>query len=137
MRMVSLTALLLPSVLSAIIVFVASSIIHIVLKYHASDYRQLPEEDKLLATLRPAGLTPGLYHFPHCTHKDMKSPAMQEKFKQGPVGMLTVFPSGPIAMPTFLGMWFAYCLLIGLFVAYLWVHTVAFCAHYRRAVGRG
>jgi len=29
-------------------VFVASSLIHMVLKYHASDYRQLPEEDKLL-----------------------------------------------------------------------------------------
>src|SRR5260370_17054668 len=129
--MVSITALLLPILLSAIIVFVASSIIHMVLKYHASDYRQLPEEDRFLATLRPAGLTPGLYHFPHCTHKDMKSPAIQEKFKQGPVGMLTVFPSGPIAMPKFLGMWFAYCLLIGLFVAYLAGHTVAFVAHYR------
>ena len=60
--MVFLTALLLPILLSAIIVFVASSIIHMVLKYHVTDYRQLPEEDKLLATLRPAGLTPGLYH---------------------------------------------------------------------------
>jgi len=49
----------------------------------------------------------------------MKSPAAQEKFKQGPVGLLTVFPSGPVAMPKFLGMWFVYCLLIGFFVAYL------------------
>ncbi len=128
--MVSLTALLLPILLSAIIVFVASSIVHMVLQYHASDYRQLPEEDKLLAALRPAGLTPGLYHFPHCTHKDMKSPAMQEKFKQGPVGMLTVFPSGPIAMPKFLGMWFAYCLLVGLFVAYVTGRTVSHVAGY-------
>ncbi len=100
--MVSLTALLLPILLSAVIVFVASSVIHMVLKYHTSDYRELPEEDKLLATLRPAGLTPGLYHFPYCSHKDMNSPAMQEKFKQGPVGFLTVFPSGPVAMPKFL-----------------------------------
>src|SRR5467141_852072 len=123
--MVSLTALLLPILLSAVIVFVASSVIHMVLKYHISDYRQLPEEDKLLATLRPAGLTPGLYHFPFCSHKDMNSPAMQEKFKQGPVGFLTVFPSGPVALPKFLGMWFAYCLLIGFFVAYLAGHTFA------------
>jgi hypothetical protein len=133
--MVSLTALVLPILLSTVLVFVASSIIHMVLKYHASDYRQLPEEDKLLAALRPAGLTPGLYHFPHCTHKDMKSPEVQEKFKQGPVGMLTVFPSGPIAMPKFLGMWFAYCLLIGIFVAYLAEHAVAPGARYRRVFG--
>src|SRR6266851_3847807 len=128
--MVSLTALLLPILLSAVIVFVASSIIHMVLKYHASDYRPLPEEDKLLAALRPAGLTRGIYHFPFCTHKEMKSPAAIEKFKQGPVGMLTVFPSGPIAMPKFLGMWFAYCLIIGLFVAYLAGHTMAPGASY-------
>ncbi len=128
--MVSLTALLLPILLSAVIVFVASSIVHMVLPFHRSDYRPLPEEDKLLVTLRAAGLKPGLYHFPFCTHKDMKSPAVQEKFKQGPVGMLTVFPSGPVAMPKFLGMWFAYCLLIGFFVAYLTGHTVAPGAHY-------
>jgi hypothetical protein len=128
--MVPLTALLLPILLSAVIVFVASSIIHMVLPYHRSDYQQLPEEDKLLPALRAASLKPGLYHFPFCTHKDMKSPAVQEKFKQGPVGFLTVFPSGPVAMPKFLGMWFVYCLLIGFFVAYLTGHTVAPSTHY-------
>ena len=123
--MVSLSALWLPILLSAVIVFIASSIVHMVLPYHRSDYRPLPDEDKVLAVLRSAGLSRGLYHFPFCTHKEMKSPAMSEKFKQGPVGMLTVFPSGPPAMPKFLGLWFVYCLLIGFFVAYLAAHTVA------------
>ncbi len=50
---------------------------------------------------------------------------MQEKYKQGPVGFLTIYPSAPPAMPKFLGMWFAYCLMIGVFVAYLTGHTVA------------
>jgi len=63
--MVTLMALWLPVVLSAVIVFVASSIIHMALKYHQSEYRQLPEEDKILAAIRPYGLKPGLYHFPH------------------------------------------------------------------------
>src|SRR5258707_8676650 len=123
--MVALSALWLPIVLSAVIVFVASSIMHMVLPYHRSDYRQLPEEDKLLAALRAAGLQRGLYRFPFCTHKEMKSPAAIEKFKQGPVGMLTVFPSGPPAMPKFLGMWFAYCLIIGFFASYLTWRTFA------------
>src|SRR5258707_8575919 len=123
--MVALSALWLPIVLSAVIVFVASSIMHMVLPYHRSDYQPLPDEDKVLAALRAAGLKRGLYMFPFCTHKEMKSPAAIEKFKQGPVGMLTVFPSGPIAMPKFLGMWFAYCLIIGIFVAYLTGRTVA------------
>ena len=123
--MVPLTALWLPILLSTVIVFLASSIMHMLLPYHRSDYRQLPDEDKLLATLRAAGLTRGLYHFPFGTHKNMKSPAMIEKFKQGPVGMLTIFPSGPVNMPKFLGMWVAYCLIVGVFVAYLTGRTVA------------
>src|SRR5512137_1565136 len=120
-----LFVLWLPILLSAVIVFVASSIMHMVLPYHRSDYSQLPGEDKILAVLRAAALKRGLYVFPFCTHKDMKSPALIEKQKQGPVGFLTIVPSGPPAMPKFLIQWFIYCLLIGFFVAYLTGHTVA------------
>src|SRR5258708_18019357 len=128
--MVPLTALWLPILLAAIIVFFASFVMHMVLPYHRSDYQKLPDEDKLLAALRAAGLKRGLYVFPFCTHKEMKSPAMIEKYNQGPVGMMTVFPSGPPAMPKFLTMWFVHCLIIGFFVAYLTGHTVAPGARY-------
>jgi len=128
--MVPLTALWLPILLAAVIVFAASFIMHMVLPYHKGDYQKLPDEDKLLAALRAAGLKRGLYVFPFCTPKEMKSPAMIEKYNQGPVGMMTVFPSGPPAMPKFLTMWFIYCLVIGLFVAYLTGHTVAPGARY-------
>jgi len=128
--MVPLSALWLPIVLSAVIVFIASSIMHTLLPYHRGDYRQLPDEDKTLGALRGAGLTRGLYVFPFGTHKDMKTPAVQEKYKQGPVGMMTVFPSGPPVMPKFLGLWFAYCLVVSFFVAYLAAHTVASGVNY-------
>ena len=123
--MVPLSALWLPILLSAVIVFVASSIMHTVLPYHQSDYKQLPDEDKLLAALRSAGPKRGYYHFPFCSHKEMKSPVVMEKFKQGPVGTMTVLPSGPPAMPKYLVTWFLYCLIIGFFVAYLAGRTVA------------
>jgi hypothetical protein len=128
--MVPLTALWLPIVLAAIIVFIASSIMHTVLPYHKNDTQPIPDEAKVLDAMRSAGLKRGYYHFPFCSHKEMKSPAMVEKYKQGPVGMMTVFPSGPPAMPKFLGLWFAYCLIIGFFVAYLTGHTVASGAKY-------
>ena len=128
--MVPLVALWLPIVLSAVIVFVASSIIHMVLPYHKNEYRQLPDEDKTLAALRATPLQRGLYVFPFCTHQEMKSPALIEKYKQGPVGFLNILPSGPPAMPKFLIQWFAFCLVIGFFVAYLAGHTVAPGAHY-------
>jgi hypothetical protein len=61
--MVPLTALWLPIVLSAVLVFIASSIMHAVLTYHQSDCQQIPEEDKILTALRAAGLKRGYYHF--------------------------------------------------------------------------
>jgi hypothetical protein len=121
---VPLTALWLPIVLSAVIVFVASSIMHMLLPYHRSDYRKLPDEDKVLAALRAATVQRGLYVFPYCTHKDMKSPVLIEKQKQGPVGFMTILPSGPPAMPKFLIQWFVFCLVVGIFVAYLTGSTV-------------
>jgi hypothetical protein len=135
---VSVTALWLPIVLSAVIIFVASALIHMLLPYHRSDYHQLPDEDKILTSLRAAPLQRGLYVFPFCTHKDMKSPAIVEKYQQGPVGFLNILPTGPPAMPKFLIQWFVFCLLIGFFVAYLAAHTLAFGASYRvvfRVVG--
>ncbi len=129
--MVSLAALWLPIVLSAVFVFLASSIMHMLLGYHSSDYQQLPDEDKFLAALRSAALKRGLYVFPHCTHKNMNSPAVIEKQKMGPVGYLTIIPSGPPALPKFLIQWFVYCLVIGFFVAYLTAHMVPPGAGYR------
>jgi hypothetical protein len=125
-----LSGLWLPIILSAVIVFVASSIMHMLLPYHRSDYHPLPEEEKTLSALRNVGLKRGLYIFPFGTHKDMKSPAMIEKYNQGPVGVMTIFPSGPPFMPKFLGLWFGYCLLVGFFVAYLAAHTIAPGADY-------
>jgi len=128
--MVSLTALWLPILLAAVIVFVASSIMHMLLPYHRSDYRQLPDEDKVRAAMRAAGVTRGVYVVPYCTHKDMKSPAMAEKYKEGPNAVINVFPPGPPAMPKFLGQWFAFCLVVGFCAAYLTGRTVASGAHY-------
>ncbi len=128
--MVPLASLWLPILLSAVFVFVASSLMHMLLPYHRNDYGRLPDEDKILPVLRAAAPKRGLYVFPYCTHKDMKSPALLEKQKQGPVGFMTILPCGPPAMPKFLIQWFVYCLLIGFFVAYLTAHTVASGANY-------
>ena len=117
--MVAIHTLWLPILLSAVIVFVASSILHMVLPYHRRDYKKLPDEDKVMAALRSSGVTRGLYMFPHCTHQDMKKLEYVEKFKQGPVGNMTLFPGGPVNMPKYLAQWFVYCLVVAVFSAYL------------------
>lgn len=123
--MTLLAALWLPIILSAVIIFVASSIVHMALPYHRSDYGKLPDEDKVRDAFRSTDLQRGLYIFPYSTHKEMNSPAVIEKYNQGPVGMMIVFPTGRPFLPKFLIQWFVYCLLIAFFVAYLAAHTIA------------
>jgi hypothetical protein len=118
--MIPITTLWLPILLSAVIVFFASFIMHMVLSYHKSDYRKLPDEDRVTDALRNVGVTPGpAYFFPHCSFEEMKSPPVVEKFKRGPVGLLTVRPSGPPAMGKNMVQWFLYCVVISIFAAYL------------------
>lgn len=129
--MVSLTALALPIFVAAVFVFLASFLVHMVIGYHNSDYRSLPNETETLAALRKANLTPGLYTFPHCTNpKEMGTPEMAAKYQQGPIGMMTVMPNGMPAMGKSMAAWFGYCLLVGLFCAYLAGHTLTPGAHY-------
>lgn len=118
--MVSITALWLPILLAAVLVFVASSIFHMVLPFHRSDYKRLPGEERLLEAMRKEGVGRGNYAFPWCAGpSEMGSPEMAKKYEQGPVGLMNVHPKGPPAMPKFLIQWFIYCIVVGVFVAYL------------------
>lgn len=129
--MIPILDLWLPIVVAAVLVFVVSSLLHMLLTYHRRDYRQLPQETETLEALRRSSLTPGLYVFPYCTRtKDMGTPEMQEKYRRGPVGHLTVLPSGPPNMGKYLGLWFGYGLLVSVFVAYLAGRTLPMGAHY-------
>ena len=63
--MITLFELWLPILLSAVAVFVSSSIIHMVLQYHKTDFDGLPDESKVMDALRGFRITPGNYNFPH------------------------------------------------------------------------
>lgn len=115
-----LTVLWLPILLSAVLVFIVSSLIHMVFKYHNSEFKLLPGEDAILAAMREHGVTRGMYAFPRCeTMKQMGEPEVIAKYEQGPVGYLKVGPNGPPAMGKALGLWFLMTLIVGVFTAYL------------------
>ena len=129
--MVSLASLWLPIVLSGVAVFVVSSIVHMVLPIHKNDYSKLPDEDRLLDAMRVAGLGEGAYMFPHCkSHKDMGSPEMKEKYARGPIGMMTVMPTGGVSMGKALTLWFLFTLVISFMSAYLASRFLAPGTHY-------
>lgn len=119
--MVPLTSLWLPILVSAVVVFIASSLIHMVLGYHKNDFKKLPDEEGVMATLRKPGVPPGDYVFPKPdSPKAMKDPAFLEKWRQGPVGMMTIMKkSAAPSMGKSLAYWFLYCVVVEIFAAYI------------------
>jgi len=119
-RMVPLVSLWLPILLSAVVVFIASSIFHMVLPYHNKDLRKVPAEDEVMNALRKFNIPPGDYALPCAAGpKDMNNPGFIDKMKKGPVILMTVIPSGPPAMGKNLVLWFLYCLAVSIFSAYI------------------
>jgi len=118
--MVPLMSLWMPIVLSAVIVFVASSIIHMVLPYHRGDFRRAPNEEELQDAMRKASIPAGDYMIP-CPHgpAGMKDPKYQELAKKGPMVIMTVLPAGGSNMGTNLLQWFVYCVVVSVFAAYV------------------
>lgn len=118
--MISPFALWLPILLSAAAVFVVSSIIHMFLQYHKSDFKGLPDEKGVMDALRGFNIPPGNYHFPHANDmKEYGTPEFAEKCNNGPVGFVTVLPNGVMGMGKQLVMWFIYSLVVGIFAAYV------------------
>jgi hypothetical protein len=118
--MVPLTALWLPILLSAVFVFVASSIIHMALPYHRSDYGKVPNEDAVMEALRKFAIPPGDYMVPNAgSMANAKSPAFLEKITKGPVLLMTGMKSGSFRMGEQLTQWFVYCAAVSLFAGYI------------------
>lgn len=118
--MVPLSALWMPILLSAVFVFIASSIVHMVLRYHQNDFKPLPQEGAILDALRPFNIPPGDYMAPRpASSADMKSPEFLEKMKRGPAFAATFFPSGQWSMGPMLMQWFLFIVLVSVFAAYV------------------
>ncbi len=118
--MLSLAQLWLPILASAIGVFIASSVIHMVLKYHNTDYRKAPNEDELRGALKTVGSAPGMYFVPHMADmKEMQKPENVQKFVDGPIAMITIRPPGKPSMGAPLVQWFILTLFVSVISAYL------------------
>ncbi len=116
--MVPVLDLWLPIVVGAVLVFVASFVLHMLLPYHRSDYGKLPSEDAVMEALRRFAIPPGNYFMPHPgSPKNMKTPEYLAKREQGPLAVLNVMAN--TGMGASLTQWFLYCLVVGVFAAYI------------------
>lgn len=118
-------SLWMPVLVSAVAVFVGSSILHMALKYHQADYKGLPGEDGVREALARSAPAPGVYFTPYCAErKQMREPATMEKFQKGPVAMISVLPNGAPAMGKNLALWFLFSVLVSFVSAYVARHTL-------------
>ena len=118
--MLSLTSLLLVIIAGAAVSFVASAIVWMALPHHRSDYSRLPDEDGTLSVLGGQDIKPGLYNFPHCKGWDeLKDETVKKKFEDGPIGFLTILPSGIPAMGKNMLQMISYFVVTGIFIAYV------------------
>lgn len=116
-----LTALWMPILVSAVLVFFASFLIHMVLPHHKSEFKKLADEDAAMAAI--GSVAAGRYMFPCPESKDeWKTPEFKARCEKGPNGMLIVWP-GPVNMGQNLLVTFLYYILVGIFVAYLGWHA--------------
>jgi hypothetical protein len=129
--MVSIASLWAPILLSAVLVFLVSSVLHMMLTYHRADYTKVPDEDKVMDALRPFNLAPGDYMMP-CGGgpESMKDPVFIEKMKRGPVAHFTVLKSGTHYLASSLAQWFLYSVGIGICAAYITGRALGPGAHY-------
>jgi hypothetical protein len=126
--MVSLVSLVVPILLSAVFVFVASSLIHMVLGYHSNDFGALPNEEAVRPVLRAP---PGDYAIPHASGMaEMKSPEHVRKLEEGPIAFITVAPAGSWSMGASLAQWFLFCVVVSVFAGYIAGRALAPGAHY-------
>ena len=127
--MITLGALWLPIIASAVLVFVASSLVHMVFKYHNKDYTKIPNEDAVRAAIR--GAKPAQYIIPYCSDmKDMEKPEMKQKYVEGPVVVMNLMRPGLPKMSNYLIQWFVFIVFVSFFIAYIAAHTIPSGARY-------
>jgi hypothetical protein len=132
---VSLVSLWLPILLSAVVVFLASSLIHMGPFWHRNDYPRMPREEEAMNALRPLAIPPGDYFIPRADGmKQMRSPEFRQKLTQGPVAVITVMPNGMFSMNRNLGQWFVFLIVVGTFAAYIAGRTLPAGTPYLRVL---
>jgi hypothetical protein len=118
----SIVALAVPILVSAVVVWFASAMIWMVLPWHKKDFSRASHEEAARAAL--SGLAPGNYMLPYCADQnELKDPEVRKKYEEGPLAFITVMPNGVPKMGGKLVGSFLYNVLVGILCAYVLTRT--------------
>ena len=118
--MVTIASLWLPILISAVIVFISSTVIHMGPFWHRGDFPSMPRESEVLNALRPFAIPPGDYFIPRAGNmEEMRTREFKDKLNQGPVAVITVMPNGMMSMRRNLLQWFVFLIVVSIFCAYI------------------
>lgn len=125
----TIMSLWLPIIVSAVVAFIAGSVIWMAMPWHKREWQKTPDEEALRAALK--GCPPGMYTVPNCNDQsEFKQPEMQQKFVEGPQAFITVVPSGLPKMGGKLVTMFVYNLVVAVVCAYMVSRTLTVDADY-------
>lgn len=110
--------------LAAVVVFIISAIVHMMLPIHKGDFKKVAREDELQEAFRKLDVAPGDYLLPCAGGMEaMKDPAFVEKMKKGPIVIMTVRAGKVPSMGKELFQWFLFCILVSVMAAYITGHA--------------
>ena len=123
--MVTIVQLWVTIILSAVLVFVASSMIWMALPFHKKDVVGVTDENALADAFRRQNLAPGQYCIPYVADPaQRKSPEFMKKIADGPLVLITIRPKSDGGMGPMLARWFVFLLVISSLVAYVTGRTL-------------
>lgn len=123
--MVMIPELWLSILLSAVLVWIASAIVWMVLPHHKKDWEGLPDEEAVRNALKAQNAGPGQYWVPWAQGSQaMKDPEVVGKYQEGPVGFLTLVTPKPISMGKPMVLSFVYYVIVTIGVAYITGRTL-------------
>jgi hypothetical protein len=120
--MVPLSELWLPILVAAVVLQFVSALIHTALGFwHTPDYWKVGEDRPFLDAMR--GLKSGLYLVPRMLQKP--TPEQKAEWESGPTAVMYVRNPASFSFGKTLGIYFLYCLVSSIFVAYIAGQTLA------------
>jgi len=127
------------TIVGAVVIFIVSSIWHIVLPFSETGFHVLPHEEVLHTALRLGITDPGIYMFPGMDVTKQNDPAEQkrfaDKFRQGPTGLIIFQPGGKdFSFPKLLVNQFLFQLMAAFVVSLLLAMSAAAMPNYLERV---